>query len=437
MNSNRFILELLILISITPIFVENLHPAVPLVVFVLWLFVSSQQKGFSFVLNDPWGVSKWWFILLGWQLALSVIGYSTTSPNNYITRLPLYGIPIAATYIIRTYSHKEQRKLFSFIVIVMLLNVFQNYMLALRDPGFFDTFQHGAEGMEMTNGGTTGFVQACLFAIPCCFMVWSRRLRIPQQKLALWGMVAFIIYIMFVNTRATSFLILLFFVFALLYMRYIGSKIKNKMVGYALVVFLIVGAIAVSIPMLDWIATNTSSEGLSVRLNTVTESMATGEIDENSEGSLGSRYLLGLTSFETWTKSIKNFIFGIGDDVAADGHLMDLISVGIGRHSQILDFLAMFGIVGAFFLYKAWKSIFRCIKSQSSDKSTTLLIDIVIMGYIIMNVLNNTLVAGQNIIMFLLLPLSVMMISNRQYIINNTSVSKVKRNNNLNESGTI
>ncbi len=415
MKSNRYILELLILISITPIFVENLHPAVYLVVFLLWFFASSQQKSVSYILNDPWGVSKWWLILLGWQLALSVIGYSTTSPNNYISRLPIYGIPVIATYIIRVYHQREKSKLFSFIVMTLLLNVFQNYILAFRNPGFFENFQHGAKGLEMTNGGTTGFVQTCLFAIPCCFMVWSSRLKIPRRRLALLGMMAFIIYIVFVNTRATSFLILVFLIFALLYMRYIGSKIKNKIAGYTLIFFLIIGAISISVPVLDWIATQTSSEKLSLRLITVTESMETGNIDEKGEGSLGSRYLLGLTSFETWTNNLNNFLFGIGDDIAPKGDLFSLLKVGIGRHSQILDFLAMFGIVGAFFLYKAWKSIFKCIKNLTSDKSTSLLIDISIWGYIIMNVLNNTLTAAQNTIMFLLLPLSVMMVSYKQY----------------------
>ncbi len=415
MKGNRFILELLILISITPIFVENLHPAIPFALFLIWLIASSLKKGVLFVLNDPWGVSKWWLILLGWQLALSVIGYSTTTPNNYITRLPIYGIPIIATYVIRVYKQKEKCKVFSFIIMTLLLNVCQNYILALQNPGFFDQFKRGEDVFKMTNGGSTGFVQACLFAIPCCFIVWSSRLKIPRLRLALLGMLGSIIYIVFVNTRAISFLILVFFVFALLYMRYIGLKIKNKIVGYAIIVFLIIGAISISIPVLDWIATKTSSEALSVRLNTVAESMATGEIDENSEGSLGSRYQLGLASFMTWTRTLKNFLFGIGDDIAPDGNTLSLIKVGIGRHSQILDFLAMFGIVGAFFLYKAWTSIFKCIKNLTSDKSTSLLLDISIFGYIIMNVLNNTLIASQNSIMFLLLPLSVMMVSYKQH----------------------
>lgn len=421
MRINRILIELMALIGITPILSLNINPIAPLVIFFLWFINSSESKGVKFVLSDPWHLSRWWIYLLGWEILLSFIGFSTTKPNNFIVKIPIYCMPMIAAFVLRTYSYKEQKRLFMFIMGVLLINVIQNILLFLRDPSFFESFKRSDEMFQYTNGGTTSFIQTCLFAIPCCFIIWANKARGRMKINVIVPMLLLIFYIIVINSRATTLLLFFFLVFALLYVRYFIPKIKSKPIRILLTLFILLVAFFFVVPFLNWLSNVIAFEGLSVKIGELSSSFTTGRIDENDDSSsLSVRFLLAQTSLETWTSSFRNLIVGIGDDVSESGGIFDLIRIGIGRHSQILDFLAMYGIIGTFMLFKAWFSFFSFLKYLNKSPKVESMINIVIMGYLLMAILNNVLTANQNTVMFLLLPISLIMIGfNRTIKYNN------------------
>ena len=330
-------------------------------------------------------------------------------------------MPMIAAFVLRTYSYKEQKRLFMFIMGVLLINVIQNVFLFLRDPSFFESFKRSDEMFQYTNGGTTSFIQTCLFAIPCCFIIFANQARGQMKKNVFVSMLLLIIYIMTINSRATTILLFFFFVIALLYVRYLTPKVKSKSIRILLTLFISLVAFFFVVPFLNWLGNAIAFEGISVKIGDLSSVLITGRINENDDSSsLSVRFLLAQTSLETWTSSFRNLIVGIGNDVSESGEIFDLIRTGIGRHSQILDFLAMYGIIGTFMLFKAWFSFFSFLKYLNKAPELKSMINIVIIGYLLMAILNNVLTANQNIVMFLLFPISLIMIgSNRTIKYNN------------------
>ena len=409
MKTNRLLVELMALISIMPVFRANLHAIVLLIVFILWLINSIQRSSIGFIFNDKWGVAKWWAILITYELALSLIGFSTIAPNTIITRIPVYLVPVIMTFVIRKYSYRDQKRLFIFITGIIVFTIIQNIIIYLQNPSLFSNFRLKEEIYRWTNWGTSGFVATTLFLVPCCFFVLHNKTKGVIHNLAYLGFILPFVYISLINTRATSFVLLLFFIVALLYVK--NVRINNK-ISYTLITIVIaIVGFALVVPLLDWLSSVLRVERLAIRLDSIVTSLQNLEIDEYSEGSLFDRYYLALVSIRTWTSSFGSFFFGIGEDLLGQGStgtVLELEELGIGQHSQIIDFLAMYGVVGTTMLIKAFHSTFSCIKSVGEE---TLIckreISVFFIGYILMNLLNNTLYADELFVVFVLFVLSI------------------------------
>lgn len=416
MKTNRLLLELMALVSILPILRENLHTVFFLVLFVLWFLNSVYQSSFSYVIKDPWGVSKWWLILIFYELFLSIIGFSSTIPNNFIMRIPVYSIPMIMTFVLRKYSYKDQRHLFVFIVSIIVVTILQNTFLYLRNPSLYGEFMRADSTYKLSNFGTSSFVGCVLFMVPSCFLLNQKKMPGIPRLLVLLGLILPFIYITFINERATSFVLLLYFIVALLYVRKV--HINNTALYVVLTIFVFAIGLMLVVPLLDWLASVLNSEKLVVRINSISQSIQNSEIDEQSEGSLYARFFLMQVSLKTWMQSVFTFLFGIGEDalpLGSLGFVSDLEVLGIGQHSQIIDFLAMYGIVGTALLLKAFHSTFSCIRSFAVDKTMTREMNIVFLGYVLMNILNNTIYADELFVMFILFGISVNLFSQKSF----------------------
>jgi len=414
MKTNRLLLELLALITILPVLRANLHTAIPLFVFIIWFINSTNLTSASYVIKDPWGVSKWWLILIAYELFLSVIGFSETSPNNYLVRIPVYSIPMIMTFVLRKYSYKDQMHLFIFITAILLFTIVQNSYLHFRDPSFFNGFSLKEDKFKWTNWGTSGFVGCVLFMVPSCYLMWKTKTSRQIRWMTFLGFVLPFIYIAFINERATALILLLYYIVALIYVKHV--KIENGVVfGILTAIVMVVGFTFVT-PFLNWFSQVVDSEKLRLSLESVTVSIENSNIEEYEGSSLFGRYYLMQVSLGTWTRSIFTFLFGIGEDslpAGSMGFISDLAELGIGQHSQIIDFLAMYGIVGTFMLLKAFHSTFSCLRSFAIDKAMVRELNVVFIGYILMSLLNNTLFTNELLVMFVLFAVAVNLYTKR------------------------
>lgn len=408
MKTNRLLLEFLALISILPILRANLHTLVCVFVFFVWFIYSVSQTSLKFVIKDPWGVSTWWIILIIYEFFLSVIGFSSTEPNNFLTRIPVYFIPVVMTFVLRKYSYNDQKHLFIFIIIIIVSTILQNSFLHLRNPSFFNGFSLKEDIYRLTNWGTSGFVGCALFMVPSCFLIYQKKNSGFIRWIALLGLVLPFFYITIINTRNTAFILLLFYIVALVYVRRV--KINDRVLFVILTTIVFVVGMALVLPLVNWLASILGSEKLVNGLNSISLSLQNSQIEEYEGSSLYGRFFLMQVSLGTWTQSFFTFLFGIGED-ALDanslGFISDLEALGIGQHSQIIDFLAMYGIVGTSMLLKAFHATFSCIRTFAVNKSMLRELNVVFIGYLLMSVLNNTLYTNELLVMFVLFAISV------------------------------
>ena len=125
---------------------------------------------------------------------------------------------------------------------------------------------------------------------------------------------------------------------------------------------------------------------------------------ENEYGSISSleaRENLWLLSLNTWLQNPMSFMFGIGDHYAAGGNS----SSGISQHSEFLDILACYGVVGGGLIFiilkKSWKYIISLFNNDLRGQ-----VYIILLLYLVCGVAKLVFLPGVSCVIFLLLPLS-------------------------------
>lgn len=401
------------IITITPYLSRVIPSYAILLLFTLWAFDTASHCRRRFLVKDGYGQAKWLIILLVWQLFLSVIGYSSLKYTNIINRVPVYCIPIICSYCVNYYSYREIKILFTLLLIITVVNLLDNIRLEIVSPGFFTSFRRSDVFFAATNGGTSSFVNAILSVIPVMYILFSNSSPKPKRNIYLVIIIISTYYIVFINPRATTLFILIFYILMLSFERNSYKFGNNRNLRFFLFVLLFIIIVIIIVPALEFLA-GILPDRLSVRIMDVVNSITSRQIDDTGTSSLYSRWLLSQASLRTWLSSPLHFLLGIGEDVAQSGSIDDLLQLGIGQHSEIFDFLAKYGAVGAFLLYKAMSSIFKFIFSLSNDLLIKSEVRVVLMGYVLMSALNNSLIACYMMIIFVMLPLAVVIVTRKK-----------------------
>lgn len=410
---NMMMIVIMAILVITPLFSRTLHPALAFFAFVIWAADSMIKNGYSFLFGDKFGIGKWWTILIVWEIVLSIVGYSTTEPNTFIVRrLPVYLTPIIGCYCVRVYSAKELKTLFRLLFTIILINLFSNIVIWIVHPEIYEGITRFDAVQIRTNAGETGFVHDVLFLAPILYIIVKSDFS-KGKKWFYFAIIALsVLYISVINSRATAFFILIFYVFAFFFVTRANrshlhgfSRIVLYVVALALVIFF-------SVPILELLA-GYLPERLVVRIESTINSINGRQIVEDNEGSLYARWMLSQVSLGTWLSNPIYFFIGKGEDLAASGRIDDLVALGIGQHSEFVDFLAKYGLLGAFLLFKSLKSTFNFILSIGDNTIIKSYVKIVMIGFLIMSVLNNTLIADNVIVIFVILPVVVFLVQNK------------------------
>ncbi len=151
------------------------------------------------------------------------------------------------------------------------------------------------------------------------------------------------------------------------------------------------------------------SDRITSRLEIFTSS---GDVGESS--TLMSREHLWLVSINSWLQDPLTFLFGIGDHDWVQ--LGSEEKSGIGNHSDILDVLARYGILGASVFYSSiivyYKYLKRIYGGLYKWEIVSFMITILMMG------LTKRFISGEvAIIYFILFPLSLKYLSKETSLI--------------------
>jgi len=349
----------------------------------------------------------WVFLWLCQMFLYKGIGFSTCSYNKILSHAIMYVL----LYVLYRFVDAEIRTrefVRNAVLMIFAVNLLDNIRLNIIYPGASETinFPWGEHFYGMNVGGTPFSLMAALIAMICVVNVLS------EQK----GRVIWIIYYLaclgyiFLTARLLSVLTMVGGTLLLLTIAFAWKTGRQKRLAiYIILVMIAVGLIFFVVPnILEWFAETIGSERLGPRLRELADILRLQESSVDATQSSGTtRLKLYYMSIQTFLSSVKSFFFGIGEHPAI---VEELYTKGIGAHSVILDNLAQYGIIGAICMYqiiaKSYKYFYaeKCAVSSSYIQALEKCIFVI---YIVNAIINNVFSSGFFILVFFIVPHSV------------------------------
>lgn len=393
---NIVFIVLFALISLTPLLSRSLHPLVPFGIFVGWVIVTVLSFGVKDLLNDGYKVSFSWLVLILWQILLSLIGYSSTNANVFISRISIYSLPIVGVFCVNHFNVKELKLLFFLLTTILLFNLVDN----IRMGGIYEIIQiYGYEEFLGTNIGKTNFVACMTFFSGLMLISFFLTQKKIVKCLSVVIAICASIYVIFINSRATATILLILLTIGIIHVNMAKRDVRLSRMLFFITIILIV---IYSTPSLLNGIYSILPERTAVRLMSISQTFE--DTGEYTNTSFSSRIDLLFISLRTWLSGPQSFFIGIGEDMTQDGSLASLLELGIGQHSQFADFLAMYGIVGAIMLFRALKFTYLSIITRCTYLKEQMQVKVLLFVFVLESVFNNSLFAGEMFVLAIMLP---------------------------------
>jgi len=339
---------------------------------------------------------------------MRALGKSNLVWNYFIDQITVFFIPIMMILILKTYNRREKIFLATFLFVIVSINIIHNVIIGISEPSIFwylNDVVFGAQA-RLTNAGSTEFVSVCMFFVPLCMMlllnvksVLLYVLNIVIIGFSLW-------FLLFVNQRATAFFLLLLMFFGVIFV----SLLRNNKAEKIAITYVVFGSFFLLmlflIPVLKWASSLFSSERMISRINSLIVFLEGTPSFSKGDSSLFLRIELAQTSISTFFNNFSNFFFGIGERIHGDS-IEELVQSGVGSHSEFLDCLAEYGLMGGVVIFGFISEIFKKIYSLCSSNIIRRQVKVILSGFLIYSFLNNSFSASTFYVLFLLLPLII------------------------------
>ena len=381
------------MISCTPILGVPRYYILVAVLSVVFLLLHLHSKSVRSNIFVLFAIGIYVIIILSYKFA----GVSNSQWGNYMNQLFFFAPYFLLLLTVDGANKKQQKAAFYIIMVIALINIVDNIYLGIRYPNLIDTQLSFDEGeLAALNWGSSSFYVFTLFFFNVCYFVYLNTKERTEKIIMLVAVGITMLYIIGFCGKGSVVLFLLLSLFFQYYAQKAKSTRAFVTVFIALIVLYLIIIGVFKEEIIDLILVHSPNERVASRL--------IGLIDENNQFgntfSLVRREELYLLSINTWLANIKNFLFGIGDQRGIG--MADVL--GIGQHSDFLDNLARYGLVGAIPMVYFLKKAFSFIMSLF-DKDYYLQILVVIGVFVLCGFTKNVFSPAQATL-FILLPLS-------------------------------
>lgn len=359
------------------------------------------------------------FLWLPYVFILRFIGFSTSSWGNFFVYALFWFSYFAFCFYDGLLSIKNKRKIVITIVVIYALNAIDNIRLLIQYPNanklinFYDSYK------QFNIGGTTFAFELALCALICQFLFINNS-KYKRTLLSVYILNG--IYLFVFSGKTTS---IVLFVCASLTM-WIFNNI-NKFEKKARVMLFAEYIVFAGITLLGGslifrlIGENLSSFDLKIRFFSMAdffENLYSGKVVINEYLSRIDLAKLSLKSFAS------SPIIGIGKHFVDQQRygLNAVYEIGIGSHSELIDHLAVYGIIGLVSYIILFKNYFATLFKKCVAKSNRVLYKTILFFIVVYSVCNNSFSMGCGILMFIMLPFAIDIVNERS-----SSDDKVKR----------
>jgi len=405
---NVLIIAMLAVVFDIMILPDILPNSVPILLLLIWCISAYFIEG-KRIITITRSESVWWIVILLWETILELLGFSNIGINNILFRIPVYCLPFIMSFVIRYYYYRERVLLFVVLFLVVLLNIVKNDIIGYYNPWMYESLNR-SDGF---GAGSTTFTAVSLFFLPVCFLLLIYKTSKYIKLASLFSIGAAAYYFFVLNSRGTA-----FFLFLIILVGFLFSPKRSFNNMSPLYIFLTVLSLILFFYLLFNPFVNAlrvvfvGNERLLDKLNNITDFSQTQNMQDT--GSLGVRIQLSLISLHTWVGGIPNFFFGIGEHAVYNISMQGLTNAGVGQHSQLFDHLAQYGLLGGLILYKAVKNTLSFVLRRTHSTKMYNRTFVVLLVFILYSFLNNSLIGNILFVVFLVFPLVVDIIENKE-----------------------
>lgn len=399
-NKNGF-WELLILIATivisTPILNRSSYLA--LVCVVLWIYMLVSNNLLSAHRNAKLTVSA--VLFLGIVFGYRFIGYSDAAWGNYLNQLCFYTCML---FMIMFQKGGHLNKFFLLAIWgVLVFNIVDNIFLSYLYPELnYARLYQEEDFLQSINAGGPSFYMFVLFVFNICFFVF---LNCKFKSLRFLMLASCILSATYILGFCYKGITVIFFFFSLVSIYYAKRTKKTSLfvvVSLSLFLLTFVMVQLFSDALVDTIKAVSPNERLTARL----VGLINADDVEADTSSATSRTHLYIMSIKTWLSDISNIVYGIGDHRVQFG----AAQTGISQHSDLLDILPIYGLVGLVFIWIIFKNAYKIIVSYF-DNEYKLQVSTILMLFVLYGLVEKIFNPMAGCVVFLLLPLSANLVN--------------------------
>lgn len=335
---------ILVFIMLTPYMINNGNNYIKIAVFIVWvvswfLFAPSER-----ILNNTLFVFPVLFLIL--QIIYIIIGFSGIGLLSVIDRMPIYFVPLYADIAIERMTKSELKIVSSSIFAIFLFNLIIN--------AFFEG--NSLDGGLWVSSQTNYVFSVAIMVLICLYIVISKLQGSNQLKY--WTVLVLgTYYLIFVNSRAISTIVLVVCGTMLLFTAYVW-KDNQKSYARGMVVLVLMAVLLVNIESIVGLMANfTGNEWMGEKVNDLVAFINGDEI--KSYGSLNMRLTLYEASIRTFLSSPLKFVFGTGEQAIPVASLYYAKLYGIGGHSEFFDLAGEYGLIGIAIVFIWFKNVYN------------------------------------------------------------------------------
>ncbi len=370
---NKWIFCLYVIVTLTPILSSSY---IQMALVVLW--------GLTIIPVFPYVEKDWKLFIFVWivyAILLRMIGFSTAAWGNY----GIYVLFYYPLFVFSIYRHilndKEKHCMVNFILAVAMLNMLYNIYFLIRHPGANQelNFSDMYAGCNLGNSGFTFVIMLILIL----YLFYALHGKILYLLVVMAGGLYLVI-----SSKTTAFLVFLIIAYIIFVERF-AVKIKKEQ-RILIECMGIVLPLVLYKPVLILLSHIISNQYIVERLNAL--------IVGDTSSTYLSRTGLAKISFHTF---LSHPVFGIGY-VKADFSKIDYVTTGIGHHSEFIDHLGRYGLVGGIVYIIIWYNYFKTFNSYSGTKEDHHVGIMIFIAFMIYSFLNNSMDAMSGIVIFYL-----------------------------------
>lgn len=406
LGKNNYIIPLLgglLFLSVVFAFTPILRSGMLLLLTELGLMtvVLSHSMSKNYRCNGSLVLAVYLYLLM--CIVYRLLGISSIAPGALAIHLFFFISILIMLQLPNLTTERQNNRMAIIMIIVILFNVLDNIRLCLTYPELYVLVNRDMESVgENLNIGGSKFYNALFFFFTICFFFFMNSRNKRNRIIMLVGVLLTAAFILAFCLKAS----VIVFTFLSAFLLFFAKKAKNTK-SFILRIFIpamiAYGLVSIFSDLIIELITNTfSSDRLAQRLILLIDS----DSPDATRGAatVEARENLWLMSINTWTDNIVNFIFGIGDHRADWAAGQTAAETGIGQHSDFLDSLARYGLLGSLIILQILILSFKYLLSYFEEKYRLQVLVIIIL-FVLFGFTKAVFQVDIGILLFVFLPL--------------------------------